>query len=532
MKRLWGLFFGRSYTVKRASALLAVTAVLSNALGLFRNIIFYRLLPPDQLDIYYASFRIPDLIFNILILGAISSAFIPVLTEHLGKHPEDDEKWRKIANQVISWLTAVLGILALILALIMPWLMQVVVAGFDPVRMESAILLSRILLVQSVFLAWSFCFGGLLNSFNRFSTYAFAPLVYNLILIAGGFVAASYGITALAYAVVVGALGHCGIQYLETKKLGYKPKADFSVGSELKEVFKLMVPRSLTLGTSQITAIVYVALASGLTAGSIAIFSGMNDLQTTPTVIVANSIAIAFFPTLTKHLAAGEWDSLNTLVLKAVRTVLFLIIPTVLLGIILRAQVVRLYFGIGGAGWNLTEIAIETFVFFLIGIIPASLVAILLRIFYGLKDTKTPLIYGSIAAVAGIVTAYIGITKFGGNVAVLALASTVVSGVQCLLLLAKLYQDNRFELSAKIVAKHSLNYLTGGLIAAGVSWSVLNVVHWFYVTTGILGTQYIFGLLIQLVLAATAGALVYYTYNKVLGSEELSWLKRSAFKNP
>ncbi|CAN5131406.1 murein biosynthesis integral membrane protein MurJ [soil metagenome] len=532
MKSIWGLFFGKSYTVKRASALLAVTALLSNALGLFRNIIFYRLLPPDQLDIYYASFRIPDLILNILILGAISSAFIPVLTEHLGKHPEDDIRWRSITNQVMTWLSAIFGALALVLAIAMPWLMELVVAGFDPARMESAILLSRILLVQSVFLAWSFCFGGLLNSFNRFSTYAFAPLVYNIILIAGGFIAAEYGIIALAYAVVIGGLGHCGIQFLEVRKLGYVPQIDFSRSKELREIVRLMIPRSLSLGTSQFTTIVYIALASGLTAGSIAIFSGMNDLQTTPTVIVANSIAIAFFPTLAKHLATSDWDSLNTLVLKAIRTVLFLIIPMVLLGIILRAQVVRLYFGIGGAGWTLTEIAIETFVFFLIGIIPASLVAILSRVFYGLKDTRTPLIFGSIAAVAGIATAFVGIRYFDGNVAVLALATTVVSGVQCFLLLAKLYQDERFDLSAKIVLKHTLSYLTGGLMAAGVSWSVLNVVHWFYVTTGILGTQYILGLFIQLILAAGAGGLVYYTYNKVLGSEELQWLRRSAFKTP
>jgi putative peptidoglycan lipid II flippase len=531
MKRIWGFFSANSYTVKRASALLAVTALLNNVLGLLRNIIFYRLLPPDQLDIYYASFRIPDLIFNLLILGAISSAFIPVLTEHLSKHQEDDETWRKITDQVISWLTVILGLLALVLAVAMPWLMQFVVAGFDSQRMESAILLSRILLVQSVFLAWSFCFGGLLNSFNRFSTYAFAPLVYNIILIAGGFVAASNGITSLAYTVVLGALGHCLIQYFEVRKLGYRPKLNLEKSKQLKEIVSLMIPRSLSLGASQLTTIVYVALASGLTAGSIAIFSGMNDLQTTPTVVIANSIAIAFFPTLTKHLAVQDWKSLNVLILKAVRTILFLIIPIVLMGIILRAQIVRLYFGIGGAGWELTGIAIETFVFFLIGIIPASLVVILSRIFYGLKDTRTPLIYGVISGLAGIATAVVGVSILDANVAVLALATTVVSTLQCLLLLAKLYQDERFELSASIVLKHTITYVVGGLIATGATYSMLHVVDWFYVTTGILGTQYIVGLLIQLTLAAGVGSLVYYTYNKILESEELTWLNRSAFKS-
>ena len=449
MRSFWQKLFGQAYSVRRASTLLAITALASNVLGLLRNVIFYRLINPAQLDIYYASFRIPDLIFNLLILGAVSSAFIPVLSEAMRDKVDDDQHWRVLTDQVLSWLTLILGALAIVLVLLMPWIMREVVGGFSPERLAASITLSRILLIQSIFLAWSFCFGGLLNSFNRFTTYALAPLVYNIILIFGGVVAARYGINALGWAVVIGALGHCGIQYMEARRLSYRPRFNLARTKELREILRLMVPRSLSLGTSQIVTIFYTALASGLTAGSIAIFSGMNDLQTTPTVIVANSLAVAFFPTLTKQVANGKWDELNHLLLKTLRTALFLLLPMLVLSLVLRAQIVRLYFGIGGANWTLTDLAISTFVAFMLGIIPASIVALLARVFYACKDTRTPLIISAIAGLTGIIFAYVGIRVFGGSVAVLALSTTLVSLVQCICFIAMLYKKPELVLRLK-----------------------------------------------------------------------------------
>lgn len=529
MKNLWRLFFGEHYSIKRASALLAITALLSNALGLARNIVFNRLIPQGQLDIYQASFQIPDLIFNVLILGAISSAFVPVLSELLQKNPENEKAWKKLTDQVFTWLTVTFAVIAIVLCVAMEPIMKVVVHGFDAERLAMSVTLSRIFLVQGVFLAWSFCFGGLLNSFNRFSTYALAPLLYNIVLITGGFIAAHAGIIAMGYAVVVGALIHCGVQFLEVRKLKYFPRFDLQASPKLKEIFRLMLPRSLNLGVGQLVTIVYVSLASALTVGSINIFRNMNDLQTTPTVIIANSIAVAFFPTLTKYIAANDWDSLNKLLLKALRTALFLLIPCLVMGIVLRAQIVRLYFGIGGANWDLTTMAIQTFVMFMIGIIPASLVALLARVFYGLKDTRTPLILSGIAGLTGILVAWLGINVFHQNVAVLALATTMVSLVQCILYLSVLYRHKHVQIPTRPIMVHTAIYSFGAALAGVSTWVVLNFIHFIYETTGILSTRYILGLFFQMLIAGIIGVAVYYLYSRILDREELAWLKKSAF---
>ncbi|MEI8003269.1 MAG: lipid II flippase MurJ, partial [Methanothrix sp.] len=407
------LFFSRQYSVRRATVLLAVAGLLSNVLGLLRNLVFGRFNHPAVLDVYFSSFKIPDLIFNVLILGAISTAFIPVLTEVIEKrkqHPESNliSPWQ-VTNQVLSWITLLLVGLAIILSLFMDPVMRLVAGQLDPDRFQEAVLLSRLLLVQSVFFAWSFTLGGLLNSFNRFSSFAVAPLLYNLCLIGGGFFSARYGIRAIVASVIVGSAGHFLIQFLEARRVGFRPKLDFSRSAEFKEIMRMMLPRGLTQGVGQIVSIFYNNLGSGMAAGSIMVFNFMNDLQTTPTVIVANSMAIAFFPSLSSQLTKDDKDGANILIDKVVRATIFLLIPCVAIAYILRAQIVRLYIGIGGADWSLTQTAIITLVWFLVGIIPASLATIMGRIFYALKEVKTPLILGAISGLGGILVSLIGV---------------------------------------------------------------------------------------------------------------------------
>ncbi len=527
MKGLVSFFLGQSYTVKRATALLAVSALLSNLLGLLRNVVFYRIVPPAELDIYYASFRLPDLIFNVLILGAISSAFIPVISELVTKKKEEGV-W-KVANQVLTWLTVLFGSFAVILFIAMPFLMRVIVPGFEEARLDQAIFISRILLLQAIFFAWSWTFGGILNSFQRFTTYAVAPLLYNASIIIGGLMARTYGIQAMAYAVVFGAALHMAIQYAEVSRLGYKPTSDFGWSTELKEIIHLMVPRSISQGMSQLMLIVFTTLASGLTAGSIAIFTGMNDLQTTPTVIVANSLAVAFFPTLTKYAFAEQWEEVSKLLGKVIRSALFLLLPSIALGYILRAQIVRLYFGIGGAGWDLTTLAIETFSWFLASIIPTALVIIFARIFYSVKDTRTPLILNTIGALVGVGVAFYTIQIGHAKVPALAMATAAAAWTQCILYLYLLNRTHKLLINMGAILRYAVSYIGGSIFMAGMAWLTLKFIDHFYKTASVLGTNVVAGLFLQMCGAALIAVTSYYLYSMLMHKEELGWLQKSIF---
>jgi len=523
------LFSDRSYTVKTASTLLAVAALLSNVLGLLRNIVFVNLIPLNQLDVYYASFRIPDFLLNLIIFGAVSNAFVPIVTE-LITHKKQDEAW-KVTDQLLSWLSVAFIALGVILWLLMPVLMQGIAGGFDPARTHSAVLLSRLMLIQPLFFAWSFTVGGLLNSTRRFSSFALAPLLYNAMLIMGGIAAHRYGIIAITYAVIIGSFFHFFIQFLELRRTGYRFTLDLRLTKQVKEIFTLMVPRSLSQGMAQLVLIVYTALASHLAEGSITIFSNMNDLQTTPTVIVANSLAVAFFPSLSAYIAQADWEGMNALLTKVVRTTLFILLPTIVLAFILRAQAVRLYFGFGGHSWDDTIRAMQTFSWFLLGIIPGSLVILLARVFYSFKNTWTPMYVSIFAGLVSMIIAFAGIQAFGGDVATLALADSILALVQCSLYIYILNRHKHIRFNLASLFSHTLSYVFGSLLVGLVTWAVLQLIDRVYQSIPSVNQHAVVELVVQLVLGGLIGIGVYLGYSRVAHKEELQWLRKRRFTN-
>jgi len=141
-------------------------------------------------DIFYASFKLPDLIFNLLVLGAVSAAFIPVFVDSLSK--KDREASNKIASNFMNFLllcTIVFGIVLFVLARkLVPFLLpgffaSGVQADFN--TFEVAVTATRIMLISPIFFAVSSVFSGVLNSYKRFLAYSLAPIIYNLSIISG-----------------------------------------------------------------------------------------------------------------------------------------------------------------------------------------------------------------------------------------------------------------------------------------------------------------------------------------------------------
>ena len=523
MRRLRTLFSLRSQSVRQASTLLAVTAVISNVLGLGRNLIFYRLVPLDQLDVYFASFRVADLIFNLFILGAITSAVIPVLTELVTAN--QSEKSDEVTRELLSWISVFFIALIVILWIFMSPVVERIVPNFDPSRLALTVRLSRLVLLQTFFFSWSYVIGALLNAHRRFATYAYAPLLYNSILILGGVAASRFGVGAITYSVVLGSFLHFLIQAAEARRIGFRFIPSWDGSPELKSIIRLMWPRSISQGILQITLIAYTRLASGLPRGSLAIFSGINDLQTTPTVVIANSLATAYFPTLAGLISSKEHLDTDKLVNKALRMTLFTMLPIAALGLTLRAQTVRLYIAIGGANWNQTEAAIRTFAWFMLAIVPAALVVILARIFYAHKDSRTPMWIVIFSGILGITLSYTGIQMYGGDVATLAQAEAIISFSQCILYLILIRQRNYVQLDFIQLSNSVARYVLGCIFASASAWITLRVVEYSYRYIPYLSTSRILGLFIQGSLSALVGALAYLTYAKLSSKEEMQWAR-------
>ena len=202
MVKLLSKYLSGKNTLTVASLILIVTLFFSNILGVVRDHYLTQKIPTDTLSIYYAAFRVPDLLFNILILGAISAAFIPVFAGLINKNQEK-EAW-KVANSVINMAIIVLIVLSIILVFLMPIIAPLIVPGFNNEEQLLMVKLARIMLVSPIFFGISYIFGGMLNSFKRFLIYSLAPLIYNTTIILGTlFLVPKIGIMGVSIAPVI-----------------------------------------------------------------------------------------------------------------------------------------------------------------------------------------------------------------------------------------------------------------------------------------------------------------------------------------
>jgi len=254
-----------SSSITSAAFIISAAGVLSRVLGMARDrILAHQFGAGDTLDVYYAAFRIPDLIYNLLILGALSAAFIPVFTSLLAEENKK-EAWR-LANGMLSAIVLTLVTISLILIIFTPALMRLVTPGFSADKMEQVILLTRIMFLSPIFLSISGLFGGILNSFKRFLVYSMAPVMYNIGIIIGAVLFVKYwGVTGLAWGVALGAFLHMAIQYPAVKISGFRYKfyLDFK-NSHFRKVIRLMIPRALSLTMNQINLLVVTIIASTL----------------------------------------------------------------------------------------------------------------------------------------------------------------------------------------------------------------------------------------------------------------------------
>lgn len=435
------LFFKKN-TVRSASLILIATLACSNILGVLRDHFLAQKIPTDRLDVYYAAFRLPDLIFNVLILGAVAAAFVPVYSLYMRE--KGDEQANKLAQSVISIAAMAILIGLVILFFLLPYLINYTVPNFNPVKRQETVELARWLLLSPMFFTVSYFLGGILNSHKKFLAYSLAPLIYNISIILGVlYFGDSMGVKGVAIGVIIGAFLHLVVQLPAAINAGFRPSFRFDYKNEgVMKIIKLMVPRSIGLGANQVLLLVFTGFASAF-PGSVAIYSLADNIQTVPSVIFGTSFATAVFPTLAGLSLSDKQDNLKfkTFLTKTIRAALFFLIPSTAILFVLRAQIIRLILGYGFFSWSDTKLASATLGFFALSIMAQGLVPILSRSFYAISDTRTPMNASIISIIISIAFGFLftreGLSPFGA-VAGLALAFSIGSWANMLILFVKL----------------------------------------------------------------------------------------------
>jgi putative peptidoglycan lipid II flippase len=384
----------------QASLVLTVAALGSRVLGWVRLLVIGSQFGASrELDAYFAAFRIPDAIFQLVVAGALSAALIPVFQGYRARENEQ-EAWR-LASSVINLVLIGLAGFSLLMAIFAPWIVPLVTPGFDAPTTELTIRMTRVMLLSPVFIGMGAVVSGILNSYERFAIPAIAPLLYNLAIIGAAiFLAPVMGVEGLAVGVAIGSLAHLLVQLPNLAAVGQRYDLTISLRHPgVRRVAWLMGPRTLGLAAVQINFIASTLLASGLPEGSVTAYNYAFQLMQVPVGVVGVSIAVVLFPRLSRDAALGRVRDVRAQLATALRILLFIAAPLTAVMTVLREPLTAVFFQYGLFSAQSTQRTAEALLFFTIGLGAQTLVPLLARTFYALQDTRTPVIW-AIAAVA------------------------------------------------------------------------------------------------------------------------------------
>lgn len=527
-----------------AALLLGSFTFLSQALGLARDRILAHMFGAGaQLDVYYAAFRFPDLIFVTVASLVSMSVLIPYLSA--AKH--DARLFNTLLSDVFRFFSVLIIVVCAVAFFILPLLMRRVFPGFSTEEIMLSVSLSRIILLSPIFLGFSNLLGSVAQSFGRFAAYAVAPAFYNLgIILGAAFLAPRFGISGVAYGVAFGAILHLGIQYLSLRgviSLGVLSRKASSVKESMARLYPIIrtsIPRTIALSANNIALLGLLALGSSLGAGAISSFTFGNNLQSVIVSIIGVSFAMAVFPVLSDAYQTGDTALARKELSRAARQVIFWTVPASFFLIVFRAHIVRLVLGSGAFGWDDTRLVAASLAIFAVSLVFQSLSQLFIRMLYAAGETKKTLIASALGAFVMIAVAYtwnsasinypllsetlaasLRVDDLSGRgMLALPLGFTAGALVQCLALF--MLVKKRFPLAG--VKRSVWQSLSAGFAGAAASYTVLALSGTFF------NLSKVSGLLFHAFGAGVLGLLVSLLMLIAFGNEDLKTITQS-FRN-
>ena len=513
-----------------------------------------------NLDIFYIANTIPELIFNIIAVGSVNAAFVPAFTRCMS----DDDKptaiklFQKAIHFSLIAFVVLAGVMFVFAPSVIDLSLKVSIGGassaFSVPEQELAITMMRVMLVSPILLGISSIIGAYLMVKQRYFVTRLAPLLYNVGTIVGIVVfvpLSGDSVVGLAYGIVLASVLHLASQLPTLMNLvDFSKVKDVVVPKKyIDTIRRLALPRMLAVATSQIGLVARNVIALNLIEGSLTSYQFARNIFAIAVDLFGVTTAEAVFPRLSRLGVEGNKKELAKLFGKGMQQVLFLTIPVTVILLVLRLPVVRLVFGLLGSGftWQDTVMTSWSLSFLSILVVVQALISLLLRGFYALEDTKTPLVVSGIALVLNFVFSIWFVTFFsnfhtytvlqpygalgfdtlieyfktpgGSPVAVggLAFAGFIAWTLEAVVLMVMLNRKIRFlgKVAFLAIAKKAT---TGLIMAIGLYSS-------FRLFDRFLDTQKTIQLFVVLVLSTLIGVSLYLASEYVLDDDELGTVK-------
>ncbi|HOJ64758.1 MAG TPA: murein biosynthesis integral membrane protein MurJ [Spirochaetota bacterium] len=443
----------------KSTAIIGIATFSSQVLGLVRTSLlsaFYGATESEGLaDCYSAAFKLPDIIYTLVVSGIISIILIPYFIKGL---EQDKININKACSGFLNLFFIIISFFIFIGFILAPIIVKnFLLPGWnDKEKIDLTIKLTRIIFAQTLFITLSSVFGSYLNALEKFTAYSLAMLSYNIGIIAGIiFLSPFIGIEGVAYGVVFGSFLHFLFQFLGSIKNGFKyyfvlPKID----KELIDLTLNALPRIITLGSSQIVRFFLVNISSFIWTGAIFIFDNVENIGMVPYGLLAISISTASFPIFIKYYNENRWQVLIESLFDKLRMLFFFIIPISFFFIVFRVEIVDILLGYKNYLPKDVNITAEALIYYMIGIPFFSATLILVKFYYAIRRSFLPMFIAILSSCATIVVSFLLVKIFA--VSSLSIGRTTGNIIQFLLLILFIFVIKKENFSFKNEAKEIL----------------------------------------------------------------------------
>lgn len=389
------ILFLKQKSIFSSAILLSAMIVISRFFGFFRFRILSGYFSKEQLDIFFASFRIPDLVFEILITGALTSTLIPIFIRYQNNKKELDQA----ISSIINFIFIVMSLFIIALLIFADRIIPLITLGYSPEKIKTIIFYSKLLLLgQLPFLILGNILTGVGQANKTFLLSAIAPVVYNLaIIIFTLFFATRLNLMAPVVGVICGAI----LFFLIQIPILFNSKFTFyfllKKTAALSEFIRIIIPRALTVIVSQVDATIDLTLTTLMGAGSYTVFYFAQHLQLLPVSVIGVAFGQASLPYLSETYQENKIDIFKNIIIQSILNLFFFTIPIMSFFIFARTPLVRLFYGGAKFDWQATVQTAVALSYFSIALPFHAIYYFLTRCFYAFLDTKTPFIISLIS---------------------------------------------------------------------------------------------------------------------------------------
>lgn len=374
----------------QAAYLLAALTLASQALALLRDRTFAHTFGAGEaLDLYYAAFRVPDLVFALVASLVSAYVLIPRITGM------DRESTRRLLSESATFLFGVGGVICIVLALFMPQFLAALYPNFIASSHQAEfVLLARLLLIQPILLGLSGVLGSVTQVHRRFALFAVSPVLYNIGIILGTVLLyPRWGLPGIGAGVIIGAIAYLAVNIPVIAEAGVTPSLRMPSLALMLPVIRDSIPRSLALGMGSVTALALTALASRVGTGSVSVFTFAGNLEAVPLALIGASYAVAAFPALSEASEGDRREEFTRVLSASARHIILWSIVSLGLIAVLRAHIVRVVLGTGAFDWNATRLTAALLAVLAVGLVAQGLVLLFSRALYAARQSWRPFMY-------------------------------------------------------------------------------------------------------------------------------------------